>query len=241
MRIPVMAGNWKMNQSASDIHPYFDTLELSSQCEVMIAAPAVYLHNCILAARPKGCRILAQNSHHEDRGAYTGEISPTMLKDIEAYGSLVGHSERRQYFHESDEDVRRKTQALLNHDLYAIVCVGETLEERETGQTLQVIERQIHAVKDLCNHRMLIAYEPVWAIGTGKSATPDDVQNIHKAIRGFLGSLGAQTRILYGGSVKPENAASILKNPDVDGALVGGASLKASDFQKLINACLPQA
>ena len=237
MRIPVMAGNWKMNQLSKDIVPYFNALQPHPQCEVMIAAPALYLDQCVESSRKKNCRILSQDVHHEEKGAFTGNISYSMLKDLHVHGSLVGHSERRTYHGETNNDVRRKTQTLLANDLYAIVCVGETLEQRKANQTLQVIQEQVEAVQDLWTSKLLVAYEPVWAIGTGESATPDDVQIVHKHIRQLLGENGHQTRILYGGSVKPENIKPLLELEDVDGALVGGASLDANIFQQLINAC----
>jgi triosephosphate isomerase len=187
--------------------------------------------------------IAAQNMHWETSGAYTGEISSSMLRDAGASWVIIGHSERRQLFGETDDSVARKVAAAMAAELRPIVCVGETLEEREAGSTLAVVERQVRAFFDELAKQPgfgVIAYEPVWAIGTGRVAKPEDAQEVHAMIRGLLCNVSidfaAATRILYGGSVKAENAAGLLSQPDIDGALVGGASLDAAGFAKIAQA-----
>lgn len=244
MRVKLLAGNWKMNKKGADLSPYFAELESScqlSRVEVLIAAPFTLLAPARQLAEAKGIRIAAQNVHWEASGAYTGEISVAMLKDLGISATLIGHSERRQYFSETDETVAKKVRAAFEGGLLPILCVGETLRERETGSTESTIRRQVlSALEGLSSPgAMVIAYEPVWAIGTGRNATADQAQSVHSFIRSIISdrfdSKTAQaTRILYGGSANPSNIKDFFAKPDVDGALVGGASLKASDFAAMI-------
>jgi triosephosphate isomerase len=213
--------------------------------EVVVAPPftaiAAVAHE--LAEAKSDVGIAAQNMHPEVSGAFTGEISSGMLKDAGATWVILGHSERRQMFGETDEGVARKVAAALAAELRPIVCVGETLEEREAQKTLEVVERQVRAFFDELAKQPgfgVVAYEPIWAIGTGKVAKPEDAQEVHAMIRGLLGKaseeLAGATRILYGGSVKPDNAEGLLGQPDIDGALVGGASLDAAGFARIAEA-----
>lgn len=245
-RRPLIAGNWKMNNGAKD------GLELASAIaaglggldgvDVVVSPPATLLAQVAEAA---GARVgvAAQNLHEQAKGAFTGELSTSMLLAAGCKWAIVGHSERRQLFGETDESVCAKTAASLEAGLIPIVCVGETLEEREAGKTLDVVNRQLDAVLSVIAAKpgvAAVAYEPVWAIGTGKVATTEQAQEVHAAIRqrlaGASDELADTTRILYGGSVKPENAAALLSCPDIDGALVGGASLKAESFLGIIRA-----
>ena len=248
-RRPLIAGNWKMNAGGQDACPLAAAVAKSAReadrVDVLVSPPftglAAVAHELDEAKSKVG--IAAQNMHAEASGAFTGEISAAMLKDAGATWVILGHSERRQLFGETDEDVARKVTTAQNAQLRPIVCVGETLEQREAGQTLAVVERQVRAVLDeLGKHPGFgaIAYEPVWAIGTGKVAKPEDAQEVHAMIRGLLGQgseeLARSTRILYGGSVKADNAEGLLGQPDIDGALVGGASLDPAGFGKIIEA-----
>ena len=248
-RRPLIAGNWKMNAGGQEACPLAAavakaTRELSG-AEVVIAPPftaiAAVAHELSEAKSDAG--IAAQNMHAEASGAFTGEISAGMLKDAGATWVILGHSERRQLFGETDEGVARKVAAALAADLRPIVCVGETLEEREAGQTLDHLERQVRAFFDELAKQPgfgVVAYEPVWAIGTGRVAKPEDAQEVHATIRGLLAKaseeLAGATRILYGGSVKPDNADGLLGQPDIDGALVGGASLDPTGFARIVEA-----
>ncbi len=236
----VIAGNWKMHHGPTATRDFFDALvldEVSRDHEILIFPPSVSLA-AAMAARPPRVSIGVQNIHWEDAGAFTGETSAVMARDAGATFALVGHSERRHVFGESDEDVRRKVEAALRHGLVPVVCVGETLEERRAGRVDEVIVRQLGAVLPTVAHesaRFLVAYEPVWAIGTGETATPEDASAAHATLRSCLedgvGVVGApNVPILYGGSVKPDNAAELLGASDVDGVLVGGASLDADSF-----------
>ena len=211
--------------------------------DILVAPPFTALAS--VAQRVAGSRIQVsgQDVYWEDKGAYTGEISGPMLAAAGCSHAIVGHSERRQFFGDTDEWVARKAEAALRADLTPIVCVGETLAEREAGATLAVVERQVRTALSPLGpaalRRIVIAYEPVWAIGTGKVATPEQAQEIHQAIRGMLAAQGgpeiaAAVRILYGGSVKPDNIDALMAQPDLDGALVGGASLQAADFARIV-------
>lgn len=246
-RTPLVAGNWKMHGTASEAAALADELKtrLASVTgpDILVAPPFPALP--VVAARLKGTRIMlaGQNAHWEERGAFTGEVSVVMLKGAGCTHVIVGHSERRQLFGETDDGVARKTKAALGGGLTPIVCVGETLQEREAEQTLGVIGRQVRAALATLDSaaiaRVVLAYEPVWAIGTGKVATPQQAQEVHAAIRRLVGELSGaavaqQTRILYGGSVKPDNIDALMREPDLDGALVGGASLKADDFARIV-------
>jgi triosephosphate isomerase len=197
--------------------------------EAVLCAPYVSLE----AALESGHTVFAQNVHWADEGAYTGEVSAPMLQELGVAGAIVGHSERRQYFGETDESVARRTVTALEHGLRVIACVGESLEERESGQMELVLRVQVEALADAAGpqERLVIAYEPVWAIGTGKTATPDQAQEAHAFIKTLL-----DVPVLYGGSVKPDNAAELLSQPDVDGALVGGASLEVESFTAICQA-----
>jgi triosephosphate isomerase len=248
-RRPLVAGNWKMNAGGQDALSLAAavakaTRELS-RADVVVAPPftaiAAVAHELGEAKSEVG--IAGQNMHAEVSGAFTGEISAGMLKDAGATWVILGHSERRQLFGETDEGVARKVAAALAADLRPIVCVGETLEEREGGRTLEVVERQVRAFFDELAKQPgfgVVAYEPVWAIGTGRVAKPEDAQEVHAMIRGLLGKaseeLASVTRILYGGSVKPDNAAGLFGQPDIDGALVGGASLDPTGFARIVEA-----
>jgi triosephosphate isomerase (TIM) len=248
-RRPLIAGNWKMNAGGQDACPLAAAVAAEAaskeRVEVLVGPPftalAAVAHE-LHEARSR-VAIAAQNLHPEANGAFTGEISAAMLKDAGATWVIVGHSERRQLFHEADELVARKVAAAMAAGLRPIACVGETLEQREAGSTLRVVEKQVRAVLDELGKQPgfgVLAYEPVWAIGTGKVASPEDAQEVHAMIRELLGKaspdLASSTRILYGGSVKADNAEGLLSQVDIDGALVGGASLDAAGFGKIIAA-----
>lgn len=213
--------------------------------EIVVCPPFSALESVskLLESGQTNVELGAQNMHWEDEGAYTGEVSPLMLKELDVKYVIIGHSERRAYFGESDESVNKKVKAAFNHDLNPIVCVGESLEERENGMTQKVVQAQIfEGLRDLSADdakRLMVAYEPIWAIGTGKSATAQDANDVIRYIRAVIGSifgpeLAKELRIQYGGSVKPENVAELMDEPDIDGALVGGASLDAESFSKIV-------
>ncbi|RMG16328.1 MAG: triose-phosphate isomerase [Deltaproteobacteria bacterium] len=248
-RRPFVCGNWKMNTLSREAgNLAADVARLTGrlrEVDVGIAPPFVHLQ--AVSRRVEDARVLvgAQNCHFEQRGAFTGEVSAPMLKDVGCKFVILGHSERRKYFGEDDALVNRKAHAALAAGLDLIVCVGERLEEREAGRTLEVVERQLRGSLEGFGaaelERTTVAYEPVWAIGTGRTATPQQAQEVHAAIRQVLAELGGEAaasvlRIQYGGSVKPENAADLLAQPDVDGALVGGASLDAEAFAAIVRA-----
>ena len=247
-RRPVLAGNWKMYKPhAEAAHLAFQLREglgdaLASR-DVVVAPPFTSIPAVAEALRGSGVGLSGQNMHAETEGAFTGEVSPVMLREVGCSHVILGHSERRQFFGETDEGVAKKTASALAHGLVPIVCVGETLAEREADRTMDVVGRQLDRalagleVKAVAG--LLVAYEPVWAIGTGKVATPDQAQEVHAFIRQrALASHGRETasalRILYGGSVKPDNIAALMAQADIDGALVGGASLSADSFLKII-------
>ena len=246
-RRPLIAGNWKMfNGGRSGV-------ELAEACvafardlpgvDVVVAPPFTALAAVADTIDGSPVQLAAQNLHPKHEGAFTGEISGPMLEECGCTWVIVGHSERRQVFGETDTFVADKTSAALRHDLLPIVCVGETLQQRESGETLRVVKQQVDAFLDIIAQSpasVAIAYEPVWAIGTGKTAGPTEAEEVHAAIRTWLEKkdpkLAARTRILYGGSVKPDNAAALLACPNVDGALVGGASLDAASFGAIAKA-----
>ena len=248
MRKYLIAGNWKMNltrdSSVALIHGLLDILVPGENVEVAVCPPAVYLHDVGAALRGSHVALGAQNMHHEASGAYTGEVSGEMLCDLGCQYVILGHSERRQLFGETDAGVNQKIFAALEKELTPIVCVGETLEERESDQTSAVIAEQVRgSLAGLSAEqagKLVIAYEPVWAIGTGKTASPEQAEEVHSQIRSLLTELFGETaetiRIQYGGSVKPDNAAELLGKPNIDGALVGGASLKADGFAAIVAA-----
>ena len=230
----LIAGNWKMfkgpGEAAEFCRSLFEELEpVADGVSVVVAPPFTSLHAAVEALRGSPVAVYAQNVHWDQDGAYTGEISVDMLRAAGAEGAIVGHSERRQYFGETDETTARRAQAAFEGGLGVIACVGETLEEREAGETEPVLRRQVEAVAAAVpqpDATLAVAYEPVWAIGTGRTATPEIAEEAHAFIR----SLYSVEQILYGGSVKPENAEELLAQPDVDGALVGGASLDVHSF-----------
>jgi triosephosphate isomerase len=249
MRKKIIAGNWKMNvkpsETATLVKEVVEATKLFTNVEVVCCTPAIDIPAAVAAAAGTHVGIGAENAHWEEKGAFTGEISTGMLVDAGAKYVIIGHSERRQYFGETDETVNKRTRAVIAAGLTAIVCVGETLEEREAGKLVEVIERQMNVgLKDVTAadcERLVIAYEPVWAIGTGKTATPDQAQEVHALIRATLAKLvGAEVaetvRIQYGGSMKPTNAAELLAKKDIDGGLIGGAALKAADFAGIVAA-----
>jgi triosephosphate isomerase len=215
----LVAGNWKMFKGPHETRSFLAAFRAPDGVEIVLCPPYVSL----AAAVESGLSIYAQNAHWEREGAFTGEISAPMLAELGVRGSIVGHSERRQHFGETDETVRLRCEGVLEAGLGVIACVGETEAEREAGETEAVLRRQVAAVPQ--HDRLVIAYEPVWAIGTGRTASPQQAQEAHALIKSLH-----PTRILYGGSVKPDNAAELLAQPDVDGALVGGASLDPTSF-----------
>ncbi|HXY81557.1 MAG TPA: triose-phosphate isomerase [Gaiellaceae bacterium] len=225
----IVAGNWKM-YAGPDPRELADRLASVSGVEVVVCPPFTGLAACVQA----GLATYAQNVHWEREGAYTGEVSAPMLLGIGAAGSLVGHSERRQYFGETDEGVARRAAAALAAGLDVIACVGETLAEREAGETEEVLRRQVSVLE--AHARLVVAYEPVWAIGTGLTATPETAQDAHAFIKSLL-----DVPVLYGGSVKPDNAVELMVQPDVDGALVGGASLQVESFAAICEAAAAAA
>ena len=249
MRKNFVAGNWKMNTNLAEGQALVDALkaELSgfNDVDVAVCPPFVYVPKAIESAEGSVIKVGAQNCYFESNGAYTGEVAPEMLKDIGCTYVILGHSERRHILGETDEVINKKVKKALAAGLDVILCVGELLEEREAGQTESVVETQLSGgLKDITSEQMAhitIAYEPVWAIGTGKTATPDQAQDVHAFIRGWMthaydAKVSESVRIQYGGSVKPDNAAELLGQKDIDGALVGGASLKADSFAAIIKA-----
>ncbi|MFC4355137.1 triose-phosphate isomerase [Chryseomicrobium palamuruense] len=249
MRKPVIAGNWKMFKTINEAKSFWDSIASAtidaSKVDAVICAPYLQLPTLVEASQGSSVHIGAQNMHEEQEGAFTGEISGSMLKDVGVSHVVIGHSERRQYFNETDESVNKKTKAALSYELTPIVCVGETLEQRESGDTESVVSKQVaEAFEGLTEEQVektIVAYEPIWAIGTGKTATADDADQVCQAIRETVLDLHGEEaasalRILYGGSVKPTNIEELLEKEHVDGALVGGASLEAESFLQLVEA-----
>lgn len=241
----LIAGNWKMNGSLAANEVLLKALiaEIgNTACDVAVAVPAPYLAQVQSLVAGSGVGVAAQDVSQHEAGAYTGEISAAMLKDFGVGYVLVGHSERRQYHGETDLAVAEKTQRALAAGITPIICVGETLQEREAGQTEAVVKRQLAAVIHLNGHcisEVVVAYEPVWAIGTGRTASPEQAQAVHAVLRAQLLAASEHAdriRLLYGGSMNAGNAAQLLAQPDIDGGLVGGASLKAPDFLQIIAA-----
>jgi triosephosphate isomerase len=247
-----VCGNWKMHKTSAEAVALVRELAeglgaaAGGKVQVAVAPPFTALGAVAAVLRGTSLELAAQNVHWEPQGAFTGEVSAPMLAEIGCRHVIVGHSERRQLFGETDETVRKKVGAVLSANLLPIVCVGETLAEREGGKTIAVVDRQVRAglagLPSAALAAITVAYEPVWAIGTGKTATSAQAQEVHAAIRKILRELAGATadgiRIQYGGSVKPENAAELMSQPDVDGALVGGASLKAGDFLAIVKGAL---
>jgi triosephosphate isomerase len=248
MRTPVMSGNWKMYKTPAETTAFFEKfrplVEKSSHCEIVICPPFTNLAAAVAAAKGSNIRVGAQNIGWAKEGAFTGEISGPMIKAVGASHAIIGHSERRQYFNETDETVLKRTQAALEFGLTPIVCVGELLADRESGHTEAVLAAQfqkgIAGLTEQQFAKIVIAYEPVWAIGTGKTATPEIAADTHRAIRaqvrGKFGKDAADSvRILYGGSVKPDNARILMAQPEIDGVLVGGAALDPVSFASIVN------
>lgn len=247
MRQKIVAGNWKMHGSRSDNAALLEAVLAglrSDAARCVVCPPFVYLQEAARALRDSPVALGAQDVCAEAQGAYTGEVSASMLKDVGCEYVIVGHSERRALYHEDDELVARKYAAALGKGLVPILCVGETLAERDAGKTHEVVGRQLDAVLDLSGvgafAAAVIAYEPVWAIGTGRVATPAQAQDVHGFVRGRIASrdatIAGSVRILYGGSVKAGNARELFAMPDVDGGLIGGASLKADEFVAILAA-----
>jgi len=247
MRTPILAGNWKMyntiEESRSLVRGLKNELGTITGREVIVAPAFTSLGAVLAEVQGSVIKVAAQNMHWEDKGAFTGEVSPTMLKDIGCTHVIIGHSERRQYFAETNQTVNKKVRSALNRGLTPIMCVGETLQERESGSTIRIVEAQVReGLAGLTAAEIahtIIAYEPVWAIGTGKTASPAQAQEVHKAIRNILADIAGSSvanglRILYGGSVKPDNIDELMREQDIDGALVGGASLKVESFARIV-------
>jgi triosephosphate isomerase (TIM) len=247
MRRPIVAANWKMFKTVHEAVVYMKELRKLVKdvhdVEIVVAPPFTALHASVEAARASNIAVAAQDVHFEKEGAFTGAVSAAMVKEAGAEFAIVGHSERRRLFHDTDEMVNRKTRAAVAAELTPIVCIGETLEERERGETMSVLDRQIKVGLDGFSGDQIaafvIAYEPVWAIGTGRNASPEQAGEAHAHIRQrlrswFGGAAGDGCHILYGGSVKPENVAAIAAQPEVDGALVGGASLDPAAFFEIV-------
>ncbi len=247
MRKKVIAGNWKMNMLPNEAIEYIETFEKlvkDTKNEVILCVPYTDLFYCLNYAQDTNIKIGAQNMHWAENGAYTGEVSGKMLKSIGVEYVIIGHSERRQYFAETDESVNKKIKSAFENELKPIVCVGETLEEREAGKTTEIITNQTRlALEGLTENQVkntIIAYEPIWAIGTGKTATSEDANNSIKEIRqeiekNYGKEVAEEVIIQYGGSVKSSNAKELFSMSDIDGGLVGGASLKPDEFSKIVN------
>jgi|SRR3989338_5925312 len=252
MRKPLIVGNWKMNNSAAESVDLVEKLKKLIKdiagVEIVVAPPFTALTKVREAIKESNIKLSAQNVFWEDKGAYTGEVSPLMLKDSGCEYVIIGHSERREYFKESDEVINKKIKASLRNKLKAIVCVGESLKEREENKTMQVIESQVkrglYGLSLNEAKELTIAYEPVWAIGTGRNATPTQANEVHAYIRKLLAqifneNIALSIKILYGGSVKSSNSAELMSEKEIDGALVGGASLEAESFTEIIrSACM---
>jgi len=246
-RLPFIAGNWKMNKTVGEALDLIRELKRAiigvKEVEVAVAPPFTALYAVHKEIEGSSIRLAAQNIYWEEKGAFTGEISPLMLKEVGCQYVIIGHSERRQFFGESDESVNRRIKAALAQGLKVIFCIGETLREREEAKTFSLIERQmsggLEGLGDKELRNMTMAYEPVWAIGTGKTATPEQAEEVHQFIREKVEKLysrevSGEIRIQYGGSVTPDNIEGLMNQPNIDGALVGGASLKAENFSKIV-------
>ncbi|MFD1848978.1 triose-phosphate isomerase [Oceanobacillus bengalensis] len=249
MRKKVIAGNWKMNKVLSEANSFVDEVNgkvpNSDNVEAIVCAPFLFLPSLVEKTASSNVKVAAQNMHFEDNGAFTGEVSPVMLKDLGVTHVVLGHSERRELFAETDETVNKKAHAAFNHDLTPIVCVGETLEQREANETMSLVETQVKkGLEGLSAEQVaktIIAYEPIWAIGTGKTATSEQANEVCTHIRNVVKEITSEdiaekVIIQYGGSVKPANIDELLAQSDIDGALVGGASLEAESFLQLVEA-----
>jgi triosephosphate isomerase len=248
LRKPVIAGNWKMYKTIAETQAFFDQIAPlifgASHCEIVIAPPFTALQRAVESGVPLGFGISAQDLHWEKEGAYTGEISAAMLREAGCRYTLIGHSERRQFFGETDQSVNKKLKAALRAGLIPIVCIGESLAEREAGQTEAILDRHLTdglaGLTEADFSPIIVAYEPVWAIGTGRTATPEMAQQAHAFIRNRVSRIvspaaAERLRILYGGSVKPDNIAGLMAQTDLDGALVGGASLDPRSFAAIVH------
>ena len=246
MRKPIIAGNWKMHKTIAEALEFVSDIKdrvNNEKVEAVICAPFTLLKDLKEATKGTSIKIGAQNMHFEEKGAFTGEISPLMLKEIDMDYVIIGHSERRQYFNETNETVNKKVLKALEVGIDPILCVGETLEEREAGNTKDVCKVQVEkALENVSKEdiaKVVIAYEPIWAIGTGKTATSEDANDVIAYIRQVVANLykdlANEVRIQYGGSVKPSNVGEIMNQSDIDGALVGGASLESNDYIQLVN------
>ncbi len=248
MRRPVLAANWKLHKTQAETRAFFEKFKplvaQSSHCEIVVCPPFTSLGAAVAATRDANIAIGAQDVFWEKKGAYTGEVTAAMLADAGCQHVIVGHSERRQYFHETDENVSRKLLAVLSAGLTPIVCVGETLQEREAKATEAVLARQFlgacNALTATQFSRIIVAYEPVWAIGTGQTATPELAATAHRFLRRqaeerFSAAAAQELRILYGGSVKPDNVKGLMAQREIDGGLVGGASLEPESFAAIVN------
>ncbi|MGH9323225.1 MAG: triose-phosphate isomerase [Vicinamibacteria bacterium] len=246
MRRPLIVGNWKMHmkleEAAELARRIVDDCRNFDDIDIALAPPSTALTTVASATAGSPIRLGAQNVHWEEKGAFTGEVAPVMLKDVGCSYVIVAHSERRQFFGETDRTANKKVLACLAHGLLPILCVGESEAERDRGVTFVVVDRQVkEGLKDVAPSQaenLVIAYEPIWAIGTGRTATPDQAEEVHHSIRGQLAKLftspaAAKVRILYGGSVKPDNVDDLMAEADIDGALVGGASLDAPSFTRI--------
>lgn len=249
MRKNVIAGNWKMNKTLPEAIAFIDEVETNAQVdekvETIICAPFPFLPTLVEGAKGSNVNIAAQTMHYEEEGAFTGEVSPLMLQGIGVTHVVLGHSERRQYYNETDETVNQKVHAAYSHELTPIICVGETLEQREANETKDHVAKQVKTALAGLSHEQveqaIIAYEPIWAIGTGKTATSDQANEVCTHIRNVVKEVTSESvanslRIQYGGSVKPKNIDELLGKSDIDGALVGGASLEADSFLQLVEA-----
>ncbi|SKC90212.1 triose-phosphate isomerase [Maledivibacter halophilus] len=247
MRLPIIAGNWKMHMTKNGAVEFIKELEKEvkdTDVEVVICPPATLLNILKEAAKGTNIKIGAQNMHWEKQGAFTGEVSPIMLKDLDIDYCIIGHSERRQYFGETNETVNKKIKSAIDHGINPIVCIGETLEVRKAGNTNSLLKEQVtEAFKNITDEeakKIVVAYEPIWAIGTGETATPEmaneTIAYIREVIKDLYGEdISEEIRIQYGGSVKPSNVQELMNQEDIDGALVGGASLKADSFSQIVN------
>lgn len=249
MRKPIIAGNWKMNKTADEAHQFIEgvknNIPSDDKVVAVVGAPAIYLEKMVEATKDSDLKISAQNSYFEDEGAYTGELSPKALESIGVDYVIVGHSERREYFFETDEEINKKVHAIFRNNMVPILCCGETLEQRDAGETATWIKQQItRALKDLTGEQvanLVIAYEPIWAIGTGKFSSAEDANEtcgvVRETVRELYGTeVSESVRIQYGGSVKPDNIKEYLAEEHIDGALVGGASLEVESFLQLLEA-----
>ncbi|MFD3155868.1 triose-phosphate isomerase [Haloimpatiens sp. FM7330] len=247
MRKPIIAGNWKMNKTVKEAVKLVEELKplvKDAKCDVVVCPTFVCLDAVLKAAEGTNVKVGAQNMHFEESGAFTGEIAPSMLEEMGVDFVVLGHSERRQYFNETDKTINKKIKKAFEHNLLPILCIGETLEEREADITEEVLARQVKLDLQGLNaeqvSKMVIAYEPIWAIGTGKTATSEQANEtiafVRKTVEEVLGKeVAEKVRIQYGGSVKPNTIKEQMEQSDIDGALVGGASLKAEDFSKIVN------